>query len=104
MQRLIQTYRECPELGWGEFVELKQPDRRVLVHACTWRGSSVVAAHNLSGERLVAEISAPAPTGPPMVLEDVYSGHHEELTRGGLARVELDAYGHRWWRLRPTAA
>ena len=102
MQRLIQTYRECPELGWGDFVELKQPDRRVLVHACTWRGSSVVAAHNLSAEPLVAEISTPESTGQPVVLEDVYSGHHEELTRGGLARVELDAYGHRWWRLRPT--
>ena len=66
MQRLIQTYRECPELGWGEFAELKQPDRRVLVHACTWRGSSVVAAHNFSAEPLVAEISpTPAPPDSP---------------------------------------
>ena len=103
MQRLIQSYRECPELGWGEFVELKQPDSRVLVHACTWRGSSVIAAHNFSAEPLVAEISAPASPGQARVLEDVFSGHHEELTPGGVARVELGGYGHRWWRLRPDA-
>ena len=100
MQRLIQTYRECPELGWGEFTELRQPERRVMVHACTWNDSTIVAAHNFSSEPLTVEVQLPAGDDRPQVLEDVHSGHGEQLDRTGSTTVELDAYGHRWWRCR----
>ena len=36
MRGLIQTYRECPELGWGQFSVLDEPHREVLVHRCHW--------------------------------------------------------------------
>jgi glycosidase len=105
MQRLIQTYRECPELGWGTFTELEQPERAVLVHACTWQGSSVVAAHNLAPDAVSTEFSIAGligenATSDGLILEDVHSGHSEPLGARGTATVELDGYGHRWWRLR----
>ena len=100
MQRLIQSYRECPELGWGEFTELKQSERSVLVHACTWRGSMIVAAHNFSPHPVTVEVTVPDGDGGSGQLEDVHSGLCVDLDRKGTARVELEAYGHRWWRLR----
>src|SRR5688500_939720 len=50
LRTLIQTYRECPELGWGDFRVLDQPQDEVLAHRCHWEGSSVVAVHNLSSQ------------------------------------------------------
>ena len=100
MQRLIQSYRECPELGWGEFTELKQSERSVLVHACTWRGSTIVAAHNFSPHPVTVEVTVPDGDGGSRQLEDVHSGLCVDLDRRSTARVELEAYGHQWWRLR----
>jgi trehalose synthase len=104
MQRLVQTYRECPELGWGEFAELPQPERSVLVHSCTWQGSTVVVAHNLAPQPVSVDVRVPLDGDQPHVLEDVHSGDAEALDRRATARVDLEAYGHRWWRLRNLAA
>ena len=100
MQRLVQTYREFPELGWGTFTELPQPERAVLVHACTWRGSSIVAAHNLSPDPVTVAVTVPSALEPDGVLEDVHSGRADLLDSKSTAYVDLEAYGHRWWRLR----
>ena len=55
MRALIQTYRECPELGWGDFQVLQQPHREVLAHRCHWEGSSIVAVHNLSSQPVTTQ-------------------------------------------------
>jgi trehalose synthase len=99
MQRLIQTYRECPELGWGDWTELKQAERRAFVHACTWQGSSILAAHNLSAEPVGVDVDVAA-LGRARNLEDIHSGEAVPLDPRGTAHVDLEAYGHRWWRLR----
>jgi hypothetical protein len=46
------------------------------------------------------EVHPPTGDDGAQVLEDVHSGHSEALDRTGGTTVELDAYGHRWWRLR----
>ena len=81
MQRLIQSYRECPELGWGEFTELKQPERSTMVHACTWRGSTIVAAHNFSANPVTVDVTVPVAGAGPHELEDVHSGLCVDLDR-----------------------
>jgi trehalose synthase len=100
LRGLIQTYRECPELGWGEFTELRQPVRQAFVHACTWDGSTIVAAHNLSGEPVTVDVTVPLPGRGPHCLEDVHQQGTVELDQRGAAVVTLDGYGQRWWRLR----
>ena len=82
MQRLVQPYRECPELGWGEFAELGQPERSVLAHACTWRGSTIVAAHNFSPQPATVDVAVPDGAGGSWQLEDVHSGLCIDLDRG----------------------
>jgi trehalose synthase len=103
IRALIQTYRECPELGWGDFRVLAQPHQEVLAHRCHWEGSSVVAVHNLSSEPVTTQFN-PEPNGPDgeeaVWLEDLFL--HETLQSGphGAVEVALEAYGHRWLRVR----
>jgi hypothetical protein len=104
MQTLIQSYRECPELGWGEFAELKQPERSTMVHSCTWRGSMIVAVHNFAADPVTVDVTVPAAGAGQHELEDVHSGQCVDLDRNNAARVELEAYGHRWWRVRTSTA
>jgi len=103
LRSLIQTYRECPELGWGDFRVLSQPHREVLAHRCHWEGSSVVAVHNLSSLPVstTLDLDADDLTGDePVRLEDLLA--HEELETGADGSVELalEGYGHRWFRVR----
>jgi glycosidase len=99
---LIQRYRECPELGWGDVEILDQPERQVFAHRCTWEGASIVAVHNLSNDAVVV----------PLQLDDAEEGWHLvdllvdgscELDADGRAEIGLDGYGHRWLRVRRPA-
>ena len=101
---LVQTYRECPELGWGQFTELRQPAREVLAHACTWEGSTVVAVHNLSSAPVTVELEVPLPDERPHCLVDVREPGVDRLDDRGHLHVALDGYGHRWWRLQEWPA
>ena len=103
MRGLIQTYRECPELGWGQFSVLDEPHREVLVHRCHWEGSTVVAVHNLSAEPVTASFTLdPSDTvGEEAVwLEDVLRSEALETGPGASVELPLDGYGHRWFRVR----
>ncbi len=99
VQTLIRAYRDCPELGWGDFAELRQPQRSVLAHTCTWEGSTVVAVHNLASEPVSLELSVPLPDDGSWRLEDVFVLGAVELDNGGRAALSLDGYDHRWFRL-----
>ncbi|SFB71550.1 trehalose synthase [Nocardioides terrae] len=103
MRELIQTYRECPELGWGDFTVLRQPDPRVLVHRCRWDGASVVAVHNLSSEPLTVRFSL-APDDlegeEPAWLEDPFAHRSVETAEDGAVELPLAGYGHHWLRVR----
>ena len=89
MRALIQTYRECPELGWGDFRVLQQPHREVLAHRCHWEGTSIVAVHNLSSQPVTTQFHL-APddlVGDESVwLEDLFT--HEVVETGPLGAVE----------------
>lgn len=106
MRTLIQTYRECPELGWGAFSVLDQPRREVLAHRCHWDGASVVAVHNLSAQPLTTRVQlhqddlAARAEGEEIWLDDLFAHRaHATDTRGG-AELTLEGYGHVWLRVR----
>ena len=71
MRTLIQTYRDCPELGWGDFQVLRQPHREVLAHRCAWQGSSAVAVHNLSPRPVTTQLELE--TEEPVWLDDLFA-------------------------------
>jgi glycosidase len=98
MKLLIRRYRECPELGWGEFELLDQPHAAVLAHLCRWEDGTMVAVHNLGSE----------PRTVPLTLDGCDATHRlEDLLREGTtplsdkgeAELQLEGYGYRWLRV-----
>ena len=96
MRTLTHCYRDCPELGWGEFAVLDQPNRSILVHTCTWQGRTVLAVHNFSAEPVHLSLELPVHEGD--LLHDLFGGDSYELSKAGKITLELDGYGYRWFR------
>ena len=99
MERLIRRRRECPEFGWGTWALLDTGDDAVFAHRCDWEDSTVVAVHNLAGR----EASAHLVLGGEGELVDLFENEDHALDAGELT-LELDPYGHRWFRLRRPGA
>jgi len=100
---LIQTYRECPELGWGDFTVLEQPLTSVLAHRCSWEGSTVVAVHNFAAEPVTVSFALDPRDldgDLPVWLEDLVARGSEDPKPDGTVEVALEGYDHRWYRVR----
>ena len=103
MRALVQTYRECPELGWGDFRVLPQPHREVLAHRCHWEGSSLLAVHNLSSRPVTTQLHLEPDDlvgEEPVWLEDLFAHEALETDPRGEVELALEGYGHRWLRVR----
>jgi maltose alpha-D-glucosyltransferase/alpha-amylase len=87
--------RQCPEFGSGSYEWLETGERAALAHACHGEESMVFAVHNLSSRKVEASLALP---GHVRGLHDLLSNRPERLEEGGRKRVELDAYGYRWFR------
>lgn len=97
LRRLIFRYRQHPELGWGEFSVIDQPNHAVLVHRSRWQDNSVVAVHNLSGEGTQVGFTIDdLPTGTTLV--DILGDERVPMADGRVELV-LDGYGFRWLRV-----
>jgi glycosidase len=98
MKLLIRRYRECPELGWGEFELLEQPHPSVLAHLCRWDDGTLVAVHNLSAEPRTVPVTLDGCDSSHR-LEDLLQDTTTSLSDKGSAELHLDGYGHRWLRV-----
>lgn len=94
---MAQRYRECPELGWGEFEVLDQPHHAVLAHRCTWDEASMVLLHNLGAEPVVVPVTLEDDGGTELV--DLLQDGRCRLDEKGRAELALDGYGYRWLRV-----
>jgi hypothetical protein len=104
MATLIQRYRESPELGWGEFALIDQPEPAVFAHSCTSDGGTMVLLHNFGTAKVkvtgtVALEDGPKRTYRGAVLLDVLDGGNVPMEPDGGFTVELGRYGYRWFRL-----
>jgi trehalose synthase len=106
MRRLVEAYRECPELAWGSYEVLDPgPEARpVLAHRSDCDGATVVALHNLAGKKASA---APVLTGlAGRELRDVLDPAADPVVvdEEGRIAVDLPAHGCRWLRAEPAPA
>ena len=99
MRKLISVYRSCPELGWGRWSILEQPEDQVLAHRCAIEGSAVVAVHNLAATPVTVEVPID-PDGEGLEAVDLF--RDSVVTGEASTRVALDGYGFRWLRVRPA--
>ncbi len=96
--RLVETYRECPELAWGEYRVLDGGADAVLVHRCDLDGGTMVIAHNFAGRAVAAEVTLDG-LDDSVVLTDLLVDGTVEVSASGRAGIDLDPYGCRWFRV-----
>ncbi|WP_436498824.1 alpha-amylase family protein [Actinokineospora sp. HUAS TT18] len=93
MRKLIDRYRECPELAWGEYTILDTAEPSVLAHRCDIEGT-VVVLHNFADHDVKPELELDVTE-----LEDVVTGERITLADNKKVTVELEPYGCRWLRV-----
>ncbi|MFD7659746.1 alpha-amylase family protein [Actinosynnema sp. NPDC059797] len=89
---LVERYRECPELAWGEFQVLDTAEPSVLAHRCDIDGGTVLAVHNLAGRDATVEIDGLEGELTDLLVDGTVP------VKDGVARVELGPYDCRWFR------
>jgi trehalose synthase len=102
-KRLVDAYRDCPELAWGAYTVLDPGPkaRPVLAHSAECDGVTVLALHNMASRKVTA---APLLTGLADVeFSDVLdpSAAPVRADKEGRVKVELEAYGCRCLRCQP---
>jgi trehalose synthase len=95
---LVRRYRECPELGWGDFAVLDQPHAQVLAHSVTWDEACLVALHNLSAEPVAVPFQV-SEAVPGTRLVDLLCDGATPVADNGNVEIALPAYGFRWLRV-----
>ncbi|WP_043623932.1 alpha-amylase family protein [Nonomuraea candida] len=98
-QLLIERYRECPELAWGEYTVLEAGHPAVFAHRCDADGATVVAVHNLGDTAL--EVTLRLAGLARHRLTDLLVDGTLEVSDEGEVRLPLDPHGCRWLRASP---
>lgn len=95
MRMLIERYRECPELAWGDYEVLDAGHPAVLAHCCRIDGSTVLIVHNLCDSPVDAALTLDGPAELTSLL-------HNDIVKagdGGRLELSLEPYACRWLRV-----
>ena len=95
-QLLIERYRECPELAWGEHTVLDSGHPAVLAHRCDADGATVVVVHNLCETAQDVELTLDGLES--CLLTDLLVDGTLEVSEKGRVRLGLEPHGCRWMR------
>jgi trehalose synthase len=100
IRRLVDGYRDCPELAWGAYTVLDPGTeaRSVLAHQCAADGRTVLALHNFADAEVEAAVLLPELAGTELtdVLEPGAAA--VPVAKDGRVTVPLTGYGCRWLR------
>ena len=94
MRMLIERYRECPELAWGDYEILDAGHRAVLAHSCRLDGSTILVVHNLCDEPVDATLTLDGATELTELLRD----GTVKVGTDGKVQLSLEPYDCRWLR------
>jgi maltose alpha-D-glucosyltransferase/alpha-amylase len=97
-EHMVQTLRECPEVGSGRCTSIPVPHPAVLVHRMDAASGTLLFLHNLGSADVRVDVGEqPDQHGTPVELlaDQEYPPPAEDLTG-----LELAGSGYRWIRLR----
>ncbi|MGW5055301.1 alpha-amylase family protein [Actinokineospora sp. NPDC004072] len=92
IKRLVECYRECPELAWGDFALMDAGDEAVLAHRCTTPEHTVIAVHNFADRPVKAVLELADGKLDDVLFDGAFP------VRDGRLTLELDPFGCRWFR------
>jgi maltose alpha-D-glucosyltransferase/alpha-amylase len=98
-QLLIERYRECPELAWGEYTVLDTGHPAVLAHRSDADGATVVVAHNLCDTAQDVELKLDGLER--YRLTDLLVDGTVDVSADGVVRLPMGPHGCRWLRAAP---
>jgi maltose alpha-D-glucosyltransferase/alpha-amylase len=98
MKLLIQRYRECPELSWGQCTVLEHQAPSVFAHRSEYEEGTMVAVHNFAAEPARVTLSV-AGAGVGVQAVDLLHDETAAVQENGLIDLDLDSYGCRWLRI-----
>jgi len=95
---LTARYRVSPELGWGMFRVIDQPQDALLVHSLEADVGRTIAVHNFAERPATTRFRlGEEPAGTTLV--DLLDARRVPLDDDGGVELELPAYGYRWLRV-----
>jgi len=108
MSTLIERYRECPELRWGDYDVLDAGASSVLAYRADAADGTVIAVHNFADSPAEARLALDGLDASWVLTDllgsDVSTGGTTKVSDGGEVRLRMDRYGSRWLRAeRPEA-
>jgi maltose alpha-D-glucosyltransferase/alpha-amylase len=95
---LIQRYRECPELSWGEYTILEHESKSVFAHRSDYESGTVIAVHNFADEPARVTLAV-AGAGVGVKAVDLLGHSTTDVTDDGLVELDVAPYGCRWLRI-----
>jgi len=100
MRLLIESYRACPELAWGNYTVLDPGPgaRPVFAHRCESESRTVLALHNLCAEPRLVPLALEGCDGSHRLVDLLQSGE-APISDEGTAEIALEGYGYRWLRV-----
>ncbi len=101
VSRLIQRYRQSPEIGWSQVEVLRGTPHSVLAHVCRKDEWRMVALHNFSGEPVEISVTVPDLPDECSFVDLLTPGAPRRIEPGpkGVLETTIDGYGFLWLRV-----
>ena len=98
LERLLRLRKEHHELGWGDWEVIETGHPAVFAHLVRWRGSVMIAVHNLADEPAEADLALEGlPEGR---MANLLGDRRYEPVEDHHLSLELEPYGYLWFHLR----
>ncbi len=97
IERMARMRKECPEIGWGSWEILPVDNPAVLVHCCTWHGTTILAVHNFSSQACTISLDTNVPTSDHVI--EIVGNRPYQDAEGFPHHIDLQGYGYRWFRM-----
>ena len=97
LRHLIDTRRDCPEIGWGTLELIETYDERVLAYRYQWQGRVLILVHNLSSEQCSVTLDLTAYEASHLV--DLLGDRQYRSITHSSHEVALQAFGFSWLRV-----
>ena len=94
--RLIDSRKEFPEFGWGDYKVLDTGNSKVLAHCRKSEKGLGIAIHNFSGEELTVKLNLEDTED----VVDVFGNERYDDFDPEKKEVKISAYGYRWMHKR----